>query len=147
MPLHASSAITLNWILLGLDNANHNVGCLEPNNITVNTKRLGDSLKDHLIAKGVKFSNGKEVKLVTRNNQIQYIQDGEMVIKGTEVLKWKLYEHHYNLLLLYFTAFFSEVYNQERLISQTIYLLNKEYVGLKSAIYNQEQVITVCLQY
>ena len=68
-----------------MDNENHNVGCLEPNNITVNTKRLGDSLKDHLIAKGVKFSNGKEVKLVTKNNQIQYIQDGEMIIKGKEV--------------------------------------------------------------
>ena len=58
---------------------------MEPNNITVNTKRLGDSLKDHLIAKGVKFSNGKEVKLVTRNNQIQYVQDGEIVIKGKVV--------------------------------------------------------------
>jgi len=69
-----------------LDNANHNVGCLEPNNITVNTKRLGDSLKDHLIAKGVKFSNGNEVKLVTRNNQIQYVQDGEMVIKGDKYI-------------------------------------------------------------
>ena len=81
--------LTLNWILLGLDNANHNVGCLEPDNITVNTKRLGDSLKDHLIAKGVKFSNGKEVKLVTRNNQIHCVQDGDMIIKGKEVQKWK----------------------------------------------------------
>ena len=87
VPLLASYPIILNLILLGLDNANDNVGCLEPDNITVNTKRLGDSLKDHLIAKGVKFSNGNQVKLVTRNNQIQYVQDGEMVIKGKEVQK------------------------------------------------------------
>ena len=77
--------LTLNLIILGLDTANQNVGCLEPNNITINTKRLGDSLKDYLIAKGVKFSNGKEVKLVTRNNQIQHVQDGDGIIKGKEV--------------------------------------------------------------
>jgi hypothetical protein len=35
--------------------------------------------------------------------------------------------------------FFSAVYNQERLILQTIYVLTKQgNVGLKSAVYNQE---------
>ena len=34
---------------------------------------------------------------------------------------------------------FSAVYNQEGLILQTIYVLNKEILGLKSAVYNQDQ--------
>ena len=63
----------------------HNVGCVEPHNITVNTKRLGDNLKDYLIANGVKFTYGKEVKLVTENNKVKYVQDGESIIKGKEV--------------------------------------------------------------
>ena len=46
--------------------------------------------------------------------------------------------------LYIFTPFFSAVYIVERLILQTIYVLNKEilqFLGLKSAVYNQEQLI------
>ena len=41
-----------------------------------------------------------------------------------------------------FTPFFTAVYIVERLVFQTIYVLNKEilqFLGLKSAVYNQEQ--------
>ena len=47
--------------IFSLDEAGHNVGCVEPNNITVNTRRLGESLKEYLISKGVQFSCGKKV--------------------------------------------------------------------------------------
>ena len=66
---------------------------------------MGDSLKDHLIAKGVKFSNGKEVKLVTRNNQIQYVQDGDMIIKGKEIQKW---------ISLFKKSFFTSVLHKDQ---------------------------------
>ena len=42
------------------------------------------------------------------------------------------------------TPFFTAVYIVERLVLQTIYVLNKEilqFLGLKSAVYDQEQVI------
>ena len=44
--------------------------------------------------------------------------------------------------LYIFTPIFSAVYFVERLILQTIYVLNKEilqFLGLKSAVYNQER--------
>jgi hypothetical protein len=42
---------------------------------------------------------------------------------------------HYNQ---FFTPFFTELYNAERLVLQTVYVLNKEIqLGLKSAVYNQ----------
>ena len=34
--------------IAGLDAAGHNVGCVEPHNITVNTRKLGGSLRDYL---------------------------------------------------------------------------------------------------
>ena len=40
-----------------------------------------------------------------------------------------------------FTPFFTAVYNQERLILQTIYVLNKkilQFLSVKSAVYNPE---------
>ena len=45
---------------------------------------------------------------------------------------------HYKPRLVFFDPFFTAVYNQERLILQTIYVLNKE-ILLKSAVYNQER--------
>jgi len=67
--------------ILGLDEAGHNVGCVEPHNITVNTKKLGDSLKEHLMKKGVKFSCGKEVKLVSDGDIIKHVvcNDGQLI--------------------------------------------------------------------
>ena len=43
---------------------------------------------------------------------------------------------------IFFTPLLSAVYNVERLILQTIYIINKEilqFLGIKSAIYNQER--------
>ena len=60
-----------------------NVGCLEPNNITVNTKTLGDSLKQYLLENGVQFTFGREVNLVTNSNddKIKHLKcdDGSII--------------------------------------------------------------------
>ena len=96
--------LKMNSNLQGLDEAKHNVGCLEQNNITVNTKRLGDSLKDYLVEKGVKFTYGKEVRLIHENNKIQYVQDGDTIIKG--ITKYPFW-----LLISYFTYLFSPILN------------------------------------
>ena len=40
---------------------------------------------------------------------------------------------------IFFTPFFNAAYIQERLILQTIYVLNKGNLDLKSEVYNQEQ--------
>ena len=40
---------------------------------------------------------------------------------------------------IFFSLFFTVFYNQEWLILQTIYALNKEILPLKSAAYTQEQ--------
>ena len=59
-------------------------------------------------------------------------------------LKIKIpYVRHYNPRFVYFLhPFFTAVYIVERLVLQTIYVLNKEilqFLGLKSSVYNQEQ--------
>ena len=41
-----------------------------------------------------------------------------------------------------FYPVFSAVYNEERLILQTIYVLNKEVLNLKAAVYSQERFQT-----
>ena len=56
------------------------------------------------------------------------------------------YSSHYNprFVHIFFTPFFTVVYIVEQLVLQTIYVLNKEilqFLGLKSAVYDQEQVI------
>ena len=63
--------------ILGLDDADHNVGCVEPNNITVNTKKLGESLKNYLLEKGVQFTEGTEVRLVPANGRIQHVESDD----------------------------------------------------------------------
>ena len=71
---------------------NINVGCLEPNNITVNTKNLGDSLKKYLAENaGVQFTFGREVNLVTANDNDKKIQhlkcdDGTIITGDTFVV-------------------------------------------------------------
>ena len=40
---------------------------------------------------------------------------------------------------IFFTPFFSAVYNQEWLILQTSYVIHKEMMGLKPAVCNQER--------
>ena len=50
------------------------------------------------------------------------------------------YACHYNPRLVSFTLFFTAVYIVEWLVSQTIYVLDKEilrFLGLKSAVYNR----------
>ena len=45
---------------------------------------------------------------------------------------------------IFFTLFFTAIYIVERLVLQTIYVLNKvilQFLGLKSAVYNLERVI------
>ena len=52
--------------------------------------------------------------------------------------------------LYIFYSFFAAVYIVERLILQTIYVLNKEilqFLGLKYAVSNQERAIMACLRY
>ena len=65
---------------MGLNEAGHNVGCVEPNNLTVNTRKLGESLKNYLIANGVNFTFGKKVRLIANNGKIKYAmcEDGEI---------------------------------------------------------------------
>ena len=49
------------------------------------------------------------------------------------------YSRHY---CVFFTQFFTAIYNQEQLILQTIQVHTKqENKGLKSAVYNQERVM------
>ena len=70
--------------ILGLDDADHNVGCVEANNITINTRRLGESLKHYLIAKGVKITCGKKVNLVMDGYKIKHVEceDDQTIITG-----------------------------------------------------------------
>ena len=62
------------------------------------------------------------------------------------------YARHYKprLVQLFFTTFFTAVHIVVGLILQTIYVLNKEilqFLGLKSAVYNQERVIMARLRH
>jgi hypothetical protein len=64
----------------------------------------------------------------------------------TEEITFSLYipyTHHYNPWFVYFLPhFFTAVYIVERLVLQTIYVLNREilqFLGLKTAVYNQER--------
>ena len=56
-----------------------------------------------------------------------------------------LYASHYKPRLVYFLPqFFTAVYIVERLVLQTIYVVNKEilqFLSLKSAVHNQERFI------
>ena len=47
----------------------------------------------------------------------------------------------YPAVCIFFTPFFSAVYNQERLILQTILVHKQGKLGIKSAVYNQERVM------
>ena len=52
------------------------------------------------------------------------------------------YACHNKPRLVFFPAFFTAVYIVERLVLQTIYILNKEilqFLGLKFAVYNRER--------
>ena len=55
--------------------------------------------------------------------------------------------HYKPRLEYFFMPFFTAVYNQERLILQTIYALNKENCSIKSEVYNQERVTMAHLRY
>lgn len=50
--------------LLGLESYGFNVGCVEPNNYTVNTRRFGDSLQRYLQDQGVTFHFSNTVKRI-----------------------------------------------------------------------------------
>ena len=65
----------------GLGAAGHNVGCVEPHNITVNTRKLGGSLRDYLVARGVQFTYGKEIKIVADDDVIKHVvsDDGQTI--------------------------------------------------------------------
>ena len=70
----------------GLDGAGRNVGGVEPHNITVNKQKLGESLKEYLIGKGVEFTYGEEVKLVTEDDKINHIErDDGLTISGNKL--------------------------------------------------------------
>ena len=61
----------------GLESAGHNVGCVEPDNITVNTRKLGESLQAYLVEKGVQFTYGEDIKLVTRDNKVTHVESDD----------------------------------------------------------------------
>ena len=54
----------------GLEEAQHNLGCLEPDNLTVDTRRLGASLRQRLEDRGVTFVMGREGRLVTQGARV-----------------------------------------------------------------------------
>ena len=54
----------------GLEEAQHNLGCLEPDNLTVDTRRLGASLRQRLEDRGVTFVMGREGRLVTQGTRV-----------------------------------------------------------------------------
>ena len=56
----------------------------------------------------------------------------------------------YKTRFVFFTPFFTAVFIVERLVLQTINVLNKEilqFMGLQSAVYNQERVIMARVRY
>ena len=57
------------------------------------------------------------------------------------------YARHYNPRLVFFTPFFTAVYNQERLILQTTYVLKRGNSSKNDAVYNQEWVIMARVRY
>ena len=62
-------------------------GCLEPDNLTLNTARLGSSLREVLAGAGVQFSLGREVRLVPDGDTIagvQCRQTGELITGDKE---------------------------------------------------------------
>ena len=68
--------------ILGLDEAGHNLGCVEPHNLTLNTARLGASLRSRLEEKGVSFIMGREARLVAEGGRVGAVEvDG-----GTKVV-------------------------------------------------------------
>ena len=68
--------------ILGLDEAGHNLGCVEPHNLTLNTARLGASLRSRLEEKGVSFIMGREARLVAEGGRVVAVEvDG-----GTKVV-------------------------------------------------------------
>ena len=60
--------------ILGLEEAGHNLGCLEPHNLTLNTARLGASLRSRLVERGVAFIMGKDAKLVAEGSKVVAVQ-------------------------------------------------------------------------
>ena len=63
--------------------------------------------------------------------------NGDFCLTGTVP-----HARHYNPRLVFFYLIFTAVYIVERLVLQTIYVLNKEilhFLGLKSVVYNQER--------
>ena len=68
--------------ILGLDEAGHNLACVEPHNLTLNTARLGASLRSRLEEKGVSFIMGREARLVAEGGRVVAVEvDG-----GTKVV-------------------------------------------------------------
>lgn len=56
--------------LQGLDEFDYNVGCVEPDNLTVNTRTLCRSLQDYLASRGVEFHYSCAVtQIVTQGNR------------------------------------------------------------------------------
>ena len=74
--------------ILGLEESGHNLGCVEPNNLTVNTARLGASLRSRLEGRGVSFIMGKEAKLVAEGSRVVGVEvdDGEVVVADKYVV-------------------------------------------------------------
>ena len=60
--------------ILGLEEAGHNLGCVEPHNLTLNTARLGASLRSRLEERGVAFIMGKDAKLVAEGSKVVAVQ-------------------------------------------------------------------------
>ena len=58
---------------------NFNVGCVEPRNITVNTRKICKSLKEYLIENGVEFVFNKNARLIPNptNDEVECLQIGD----------------------------------------------------------------------
>ena len=69
----------------GIQGLEHfNYGCIEPHNITVNTRKLGQSLKEYLVENGVEFVFNKSAKLIPNStrDEIECLQIGDAQIKS-----------------------------------------------------------------
>ena len=73
--------------ILGLEEAGHNLGCVEPHNLTLNTARLGASLRSRLEERGVSFIMGTEARLVAEGSRVVEVEvDGETVVADNYVV-------------------------------------------------------------
>ena len=71
----------------GLEEAGHNLGCIEPNNLTLNTARLGTSLKSRLEERGVSFIMGGKARLLAEGSRVVGVEvDGVTVAADNYVV-------------------------------------------------------------